>query len=99
MDFTWRSEIYFDPNEGKGFFDQAGEFLRKGTVGDDDLPLLHLQVGYVTPGSTIELVGWVRNVTDEEYKLDAFDLSNRFRSLVFVIGEPRTYGATLTVNF
>lgn len=99
FDFSWRSEIFFDPNEGRGYFERNGEFLPGGTLGDDDLALLHAQLSYATPEDRVTLTGWVRNLTDEAYKVDGFDLSDGFDSVLYVIGVPRTYGLTAEIRF
>ena len=36
------------------------------------------------------------NVTDQEYLVDAFDLSRQFREVLQVWGEPRMMGVTMS---
>ena len=97
VDFTWRTEIFFDPNEGAGFFDVRN--LPDGTLGDNTLRQWHGRLSYQTEDQLLDVAVWMRNITDEEYKVEAFDLSRGFRSLLFVIGQPRTYGVSITFNF
>jgi outer membrane receptor protein involved in Fe transport len=42
---------------------------------------------------------WVSNLFDEEYKIDVFDLSRDYNTILEVWGEPRTYGVTLSLNW
>jgi iron complex outermembrane receptor protein len=47
----------------------------------------------------IEIAGWVRNLTDREYKIDAFDVTEAYSLILEVWGEPRTYGGSVTFAF
>ena len=42
---------------------------------------------------------WVSNLLDEEYKVDAFDLTREFNTIREVWGKPRMYGVTLSFNW
>jgi iron complex outermembrane receptor protein len=95
FDVTYRSDIYFDAAKGRGWFQGYPE----GTLGDDDLTLFSARLGYKTEDEFFEIAGWVRNITDEQYKIEGFDLGRQFASLLFVIGEPRTYGLSATIRF
>ena len=44
-------------------------------------------------------MGWVRNMTNEEYKSFAFDASFFANLVVNFVGEPRTYGLTASFTF
>ena len=50
-------------------------------------------------GKPLTREGLFQLLTDEAYKVDAFDVSRGFEAIFFVIGEPRTYGADLTFRF
>jgi hypothetical protein len=41
----------------------------------------------------------VRNLTDREYKIDAFDVTEAYSLILEVWGEPRTYGGSVTFAF
>ncbi len=45
------------------------------------------------------LVGWVRNLTDEVYWVDVINLTVFQESILYAIGDPRTYGISVTVRF
>ena len=53
----------------------------------------------VAPAGSIEIAGWVQNLFDEEYKIDAFDNTREFQQVLEIWGEPRTYGVTISHNF
>ena len=50
------------------------------------------------PSGQIEVLAFIRNFMDEEYKVQSFDnTSNGF--LIDVYGDPRTFGAAITFRF
>ncbi|MFA7588465.1 MAG: TonB-dependent receptor, partial [Novosphingobium sp.] len=62
------------------------------------LTLLNSRVGYRTPDEKTEIAVWMKNITNEYYfnsRLDASGLGFIYNH----IGDPRTYGVTLTRNF
>ena len=54
---------------------------------------------YTTPNDMVEVAGWVRNLTDEVYYADTIDLSSAQGSILYIVGDPRTYGISLMVRF
>ena len=46
-----------------------------------------------------EIAGWVRNITEQSYKTFAFDANAFSKTTVYFVGDPRTYGGTLTMRF
>ncbi|MDG2334989.1 MAG: TonB-dependent receptor [Myxococcota bacterium] len=86
FDWTYKSQVFFSAQNNPA-------------IAQDPLWLLNLRVGYMTPNQNVELAGWIRNVTDVAYRGDVLNLA-RFRdSVLYVMGEPRTYGLTLNVRF
>jgi outer membrane receptor protein involved in Fe transport len=57
------------------------------------------EASYRNPSGNVEIAGWVRNLTDKAYKNFAFDGSNFNATTIYFVGEPRTFGGSLTVNF
>ncbi len=57
------------------------------------------RLAYRTPAGNIEVAGWVRNFTDEVYKTFAFDASTFSSVLINYVGEPRSWGVSLSVNW
>jgi iron complex outermembrane receptor protein len=99
-DFAWSSDIYFDPNEGRGVKNEFGEtFLPKYANGQRRYWVHNVRLGYRVPEGNIEIAGWCRNLTDEVYKTYAFDATTFAKVLINFVGEPRTYGLDLTVRF
>ena len=50
-------------------------------------------------GGSVEVAGWVDNLLDEVYLVEAFDLHQNFNTVLQVFGKPRTYGLTLSYAF
>ena len=61
--------------------------------------LLNARLAYRTPNDRIEVAAWVRNFLDERYKVDVFDVSRDFNTILEVWGDPRTFGLTITLGF
>jgi iron complex outermembrane receptor protein len=96
-DGTWSDEVFFDPAEGRGTLSGVGEpSLPKLAIGQKDFWLHNLSFRYLPPIPNLEIMGWVRNLTDESYRTFAFDGSVFADLTVNYVGEPRTYGATLS---
>jgi outer membrane receptor protein involved in Fe transport len=47
----------------------------------------------------IEVAGWIRNVTDEVYKTLAFDASQAADLVGNFVGDPRTYGVSISFTW
>ena len=99
-DFSWTDDDFFDPSEGRGAPDDLGRiFMPRYAVGQEAFWLHNLRLSYRLPGDRIEVSGWVRNLTDEVYKSGAFDASNSVGMVGNRVGDPRTYGGSLRVEF
>ncbi|MEM7413570.1 MAG: TonB-dependent receptor [Myxococcota bacterium] len=98
--FSYQDDIFYGVNEGEGNIDFDGtSLLPRHAIGQKAFWLHDLRLTYRTPGGSIEVAGWVRNVTDEVYKNFAFDASVVSRVIINFVGEPRTIGVDVTVNF
>ncbi len=51
------------------------------------------------PGGRVEIAGFVRNIANKAYKTFAFDGSTFNNTTIYFVGDPRTFGGTLTINF
>ena len=99
-DGTWTDTSYYDATAGRGIPNTENvQFLPKDTIAQPAFWLHNLRLSYRTPDGQIELAGWVRNLTDEPYKTFAFDGNTFFQTTIYFVGEPRTFGGTLVVNF
>ena len=96
-DFAWKDDVFFDPTEGQGT-DPFREFPEMA-LGQEALLLHNFRLAWRGADDRIEVAGWVKNMTNETYRLNAFDLAAFFGEVIYVIGDPRTYGVTLTIEF
>jgi outer membrane receptor protein involved in Fe transport len=85
-DVNYRSKAYFDPQMIDPI-SQNGYWIHNA------------RIAYRTPNDQLELVFWVANIFEEEFKLDVFDLSREQDTILEIWGEPRTYGVTLSLNW
>ena len=86
FDFRYKSKVFLDP-QGEDLITQEGYWLFNG------------RLAYRTPGGNIEVAGWVRNMFNEHYKTDAFDLTRQFDVVTEIWSEPRTYGFTVSYSW
>ncbi|HIF97255.1 MAG TPA: hypothetical protein EYQ54_09565, partial [Myxococcales bacterium] len=86
VDWSYKSKVFFSPQNLE-------------PVSQDPLWLLNFRIGYTTPENNIELAGWIRNVTDVAYRVDVINLARARSSILYLMGQPRTYGVTLNVKF
>jgi len=57
---------------------------------------LNLRAGIDLPGGRVTVSGFVQNVTDTEYLIDAGNTGGAFGIPTFIPGPPRTFGVRLT---
>ena len=74
-------------------------FLPDGTTAQRAFWQHNLRVTWRSPVGRMEIAGWVRNLTNESYKTFAFDASTFNNTTIYFVGDPRTYGGTLTITF
>jgi len=96
-DFAFKDDVFFDPTYGVGV-DPRKEFPRYA-LGQPAYWVHNLRLGWRSPSEQYEVAFWVRNVFDEVYLTDAFDLSAGFGLILEVVGDPRTVGVTFSANF
>jgi outer membrane receptor protein involved in Fe transport len=99
-DGVWTADTYFDATEGLGIpnIDNV-QYLPENTIGQPAFWLHNLRLSYRLPGGQVEIAGWVRNLLDTPYKTFAFDASTFQGTTIYFVGDPRTFGGTLVVNF
>ena len=99
-DGAWTDVTYFDATEGRGIPGiQNKPILPEDTIGQQAFWVHNARLAYTTPGGRVEIAGWVRNISDEVYKNFAFDVSTFQATTIYFLGEPRTYGVSMSVNF
>lgn len=97
-DFSWSDDVAFDQTDGRGTPNASGvTFLPKNAIGQDALLLQNFRLTYQDPSGNFEVVGWVRNLTNEVYKTLSFDATGGPAFVGNLLGDPRTYG--LSVQF
>lgn len=83
---THRSQMFFQiPNDQK---------ISQGPV-----TLVNLRAGVSFANEQFEIAGFVRNLTDKDYLLDAGNTGGAFGIATFIPAEPRFYGMQLTAKF
>jgi len=99
-DAVWTDKTYFDATEGQGIPNARNvNFLPKQTISQPAFWLHNFRLSYRPAGGRFEIAGWVRNLTDEVVKTFAFDGSTFTDTTIYFVGDPRTYGLTVAVNF
>ncbi len=99
-DGVWTATTYYDATEGYGIPNSENiQYLPKNTIAQPAFWLHNARLAYRPPGGRTEIAGWVRNITNESYKTFAFDGSTFNETSIYFVGDPRTYGGTLTINF
>ena len=99
-DFTWRDDTHFDTNESRGSKNNRGEiFLPEHAIGQRAFVLHNLRLSYRSPEGNIEISGWVRNLSNLQYKQTAFDASTFSQLTINYVGDPRTWGMGIVLNW
>jgi iron complex outermembrane receptor protein len=83
---SYRSRVYLDPQKLDAI--SEGGFWKH-----------NVRLSYRTLDGRYEISGWVENLTDERYKVDAFDLSLGQNEILEVWNDPRMYGLTVSAYF
>lgn len=100
--YTWQSKIFFDDNNDRldlqpailpGLQDRVVDEFQ-GAYG-----LFNVRVAYETPGGDITVTGFVNNIADEEYLLDAGNIGDSFTVPTFIRGPARTVGVEFSADF
>lgn len=100
VSFAWKDQAFFDPAQGKG----SRSNLPEGTIGQGAYAVLNASLTWVIPLSDslaeLEIAAWGRNLTNEAYKVQAFDLTdNSFGFVLEAYGDPRMFGITIQSTF
>ncbi|MDG2333913.1 MAG: TonB-dependent receptor [Myxococcota bacterium] len=99
-DGSWSDDVVFGPNGGRGSIDATGEpRLPELAIGQEAFWLHNVSFVYQPPMPNVEIMGWVRNVSDVTYKTFAFDGSFFASLTVNWVGEPRTFGGSVRLTF
>ncbi|MDP6137032.1 MAG: TonB-dependent receptor, partial [Arenicellales bacterium] len=85
VDATYSDEVYFD-------------IVNQPVARQSSYSVWNAQVSYQI-NHNFEVSGWVRNLTDEEYKVYTFDFSDFFGFNQQFYGPPRWYGVSLSYQY
>ena len=85
-DFSWRSKVYLDPQQ-------------LDPISQPAYWLHNARLAYRTEDGRIEVAAWVRNFLDEQYRVDVFDITREFNTILEAWGDPRLFGLTLSFNW
>ena len=86
FDWSFKDTVYFGAANA--------EFVKQ-----DPLWLMNVRVTYQSPSETFQVSAWVKNLTDQAYTVDVFNLARVREAILHAIGDPITYGLTLKVSF
>ena len=88
LQFTWtyKSHQFFDISNDP-YTTQSGYWLENA------------RVAYQFAGSGLEVAAWVRNLSDQKYFLDEFDLTSPFGFIQGIVGTPRSFGGEINYRF
>ena len=92
---AYKGEFFFGPNAGFG----AEGTLVERLLREPGYWLQSAGIVYTTPEMNWEIGLWIRNLTNEQYRIQSFDLSSPNRLILDIYGDPRTAGVTLTARF
>ncbi|MDF3056437.1 MAG: TonB-denpendent receptor [Rariglobus sp.] len=87
--FVYRSEYYFEDDNA-----QNGGSLKQEGFG-----VMNLRIGYYPRNRRWEVVGYMNNVFDKEYLLDAGNTGGTYGFPTAIPAEPRTMGVKAMVRF
>ncbi len=86
IDASYKSKLYFD-HQGDNAISQAPFWL------------MNARLSYTVPGEQLTVSAWVKNLTDEAYLLQSFDLRLIADTIIDSYAEPRTFGLTMNLSF
>ena len=101
--FTWQSEVFFE-DENQEAFDVLDPATRDVLfsvpgVSEESYGLLNIRAGIDMFDGNLRLEGYVENLLDEEYIVDAGNTGGGFGIPTFIAGPPRFFGGGITVRF
>jgi len=95
ISIVWKDDTFFDAAEGKGTL----QTLPGGTIGQEAYWIGNASLLWRSTGKELEMMLWVKNFTNKEYRVQSFDITDGFDFVIDAYGAPRTFGATLSMYF
>jgi iron complex outermembrane receptor protein len=97
---SWTDDTFFDASEGKGIPNANNQqVLSDFMIGEKAYWIHNVGIDYAPRNSGLVVTGWVRNVTNEAYRNFSADLNTFLQTTIHFIGDPRTYGMTVRIEF
>lgn len=101
--YTWQSEIFFEDENQEAFdvvdpVSMATLFSVPG-IREEAYGLLNIRGGVRLMDGRLQLEGYVENLLDKEYIIDAGNTGGSFGIPTFIAGPPRFWGGGVTVRF
>jgi outer membrane receptor protein involved in Fe transport len=99
--FTWQSSVFFDDDNDRASLQVRSPAQFSDFAVDekqDSYGLLNFRFGYEHQ-SGVSILGFVANVADKKYLIDAGNTGDIFGIPTFIRGTPRTYGLEIRKTF
>ncbi len=102
--YAWQSEIFFDDDNDRATL-QAQSALSPALLDtvqnekQESYGLFNFRAEFRPTDANVTIGAFVRNVTDEEYVIDAGNTGDTLGSPTFIRGAPRTVGVELKATF
>jgi iron complex outermembrane receptor protein len=98
--YTWPTDIgdLYVQGDFSVTGDQYFDIANNPITDEDSYALYNASVGWAADDGRYQLVAWIKNLSDEEYRTYAIPVT----SLGFtqnMYGKPRWYGVTFTMNW
>ncbi|MEO0981668.1 MAG: TonB-dependent receptor [Pseudomonadota bacterium] len=101
--YTWKSEVFFEDENQEAFdvIDPASgaTVFSVPAISEEAFGLLNLRVGLNLMNDRLRLEGFVDNVLDREFIVDAGNTGGAFGIPTFIAGRPRFAGGSVTVRY
>ncbi len=101
--YTWQSEVFFeDENQGEVSVVNPADGSLVFTipaVRQESYGLLNIRGGVDLLDGQVRIEGYVENLLDEEFIIDAGNTGGSFGIPTFIAGAPRFFGGGVTVRF
>lgn len=99
---TWQSKVFFDDDNDRPDLQQPPAALVADNILDefqDSYALVNARLGYAAPGDAWRVEGFVENLFDKKYIMDAGNTGDSLGLPTFIAGAPRYYGVSLSFRF
>lgn len=101
--YTWQSKVFFEDENQEAFdvvnpSDNAVLFSVPG-ISEEAYGLLNIRAGVDLLDGNVRIEGYVENLLDEEFIVDAGNTGGSFGIPTFIAGAPRFFGGGVTVRF